>query len=176
MTNGDKRARIKDWFIARKLKPPLGYETQHITAHDANERGVRQFLNADYTFAFVRNPWDRFVSEATWMQQKNNPEFTFEDSLLNFRQYATDGFKPHWSPQWKYLYDDDMNLLVDDVFKLEEIEKAEESLSERFGIQVKFGKHNTTERTHYNDYLTPELKEKLYPLIQKDLELFGYDN
>jgi hypothetical protein len=40
MTNGDKRARIKDWFIARKLKPPLGYETQHITAHDANERGT----------------------------------------------------------------------------------------------------------------------------------------
>lgn len=57
MTNGAKRAAIKDWFIGRKLKPPLGYETQHITARDAKEKGVRQFLSADYTFAFVRNPY-----------------------------------------------------------------------------------------------------------------------
>jgi hypothetical protein len=175
MTNSKKRAAIKDWFIARKLKPPLGYETQHITAHDAKEREVRQFLNADYTFAIVRNPWDRFVSETIWMQQKHDSEFTFDDTLVNFRQYAFDGFKPHWSPQWKYLYDDDMNLLIDDVFKLEKIDEAEDTLSKQFGIPVKFGKHNTTERTHYSDYITPEIKEKLYPLIKKDLELFGYE-
>ena len=60
MTNGGKRARLKEYFIANKLKPPLGYETQHITASDAKDKGVRQFLTADYTFAIVRNPWDRF--------------------------------------------------------------------------------------------------------------------
>jgi len=176
LTNGTKRSRISEFFIGRKLKPPLGYETQHITALDAKERGVRQFLNANYTFAFVRNPWDRFVSETFWMQQKTDlEEFTFEEALASYKYQLEGKFKPHCSPMWKSLYDDDMNLLVDDVFKLEEIEKAEESLSKRFGIPVKFGKHNTTERTHYNDYLTPELKEKLYPLIQKDLELFGYE-
>ena len=177
MTNGGKREAIKDWFIGKKLKPPLGYVTQHMTALDAKERGVRQFLNANYTFAFVRNPWDRFVSETFWIQQKENFEnFTFDEALASYEYQLEGKFKPHCSPMWRHLYDDDMNLLVDDVFKLEEIEKAEESLSERFGISVKFGKHNTTERTHYSDYITPELKEKLYPLIQKDLELFGYDN
>jgi hypothetical protein len=62
------------------------------------------------------------------MQQKTDlEEFTFEEALASYEyQSQLEGkFNPHCSPMWKYLYDDDMNLLVDDVFKLEEIEKAE---------------------------------------------------
>lgn len=176
LTNGSKRALISEFFIGNRLKPSLGYETQHISAPDAVTHGVKQFINADYTFAFVRNPWDRFVSETLWMQQKNDPAFTFEDSILNFKRHLSNDFKPHYSPMWQYLYEPiHMKPLVDKVFKLEEIDKAEESLTKRFGFKVKFGKHNTTKHTHYKDYLSPELKEKLYPLIEKDLELFNYE-
>lgn len=176
LTNGAKRSRISEFFIGKKLKPPLGYETQHITASDAKQREVRQFLNSDYKFAIVRNPWDRFVSETMWLHQKTDlEEFTFDQALASYEYQLEEKFNPHCSPMWKYVYDADMNLLVDDVFKLEELDKAEQSLSKRFGIPVKFGKHNTTERTHYSDYITPEIEKRLYPLIKKDLELFGYE-
>ena len=155
------------------------YETQHVSAFHAQRVGLKEFTEANYTFAFVRNPWHRFVSETFWKQQTlNMKNHTFEEQIRMQRRESTrqiDRILPHNAPMWKFVLDNEDNLIVDDVFKMEEMDKAEKKLSEVFNMPIKFGHHNKTKRKDYSEYLTSEIKNALYPCIKKDLELFGYE-
>ena len=159
--------------------PGIKYETQHVTAYHSKRANIKEFMESKYKFAFVRNPWHRFVSETFWKQQVlNMKNHTFQNQIQMQKNNAGNSFdhiRPHNAPMWKFVYDKDMNLLVDDVFKMEEMDKAEKKLSEVFNMEIKFGHHNKTTRKDYSEYLTPEIKKNLYPYIQKDLELFGYE-
>jgi hypothetical protein len=155
-------------------------ETQHLSAWQLKQWKDPAFCNANYTFAFVRNPWHRFISEVFWKQQHlGRRDHTFLGEIhVQYQEQAYHKMKilaPHNAQQWKFVYDENMNLLVDDVFKLEEIDKAEKVLSEKLNMKVKFGWENKTNKKDYSEYLTPDLKRKLYPLIEKDLEVFGYE-
>ena len=163
--------------------PGLGYETQHISAYHAKIREIPEFLNADYKFAFVRNPWDRFISEILWKRETFGPKHNEHSQIRRMimdKGYSEGGVHfraPHDAPMWKFVYDDNMELLVDDVFKLEEIDKAEKKLSEVFNREIKFGHYNKAKLADkpYKEYYTDRIVERLYPLIQKDLEVFGYE-
>jgi hypothetical protein len=158
--------------------PGVRYETQHITAYHCKKYDVEDFKKSTYKFTFVRNPWERFVSEVFWKRQRMNMNISFEKQL---QMHATevnesiDIAQPHNAPMWKYVYDENNNLLVDDIFKLEEMDKAEKILSEKFGRKISFGHVNKTDKKDYREYLSPEIRKQLYPLIKKDLEVFGYE-
>jgi hypothetical protein len=158
--------------------PGLRYETQHLSAFHCIHHGLKEFTEAKYTFAFVRNPWHRFVSETIWKQEVLFPDHTIDKQLLMHQREARGGVDrivPHNTPMWKMLYDNDGKLLVDDVFKVEDMKKAEKKLSEVFKTKVEFGRHNTTVREDYDYYLTPNVRRQLLPAIEKDLELFNYE-
>ena len=158
--------------------PGLRYESQHITAYHCKKYGVEDFKNSTYKFAFVRNPWERFVSEVFWKRQRMGKNISFEQQIKMHASESNNNINilhAHNAPMWKYVYDADGKLIVDDVFKLEEIDKAEKVLSEKFGEKISFGHFNKTDKKHYKEYLTPEVRKQLYPLIKTDLEIFGYE-
>lgn len=158
---------------------PTG-ETQHLSAWQLKQWDIKEFTHAAYTFAFVRNPWHRFVSETMWKQQNlGMTNHTFEAQVrLQAAQAHPSNLKitvPHNMPQWKFVFDENNVLLVDDVFKLEEMQSAEVIISEKLGRKVDFGHVNKTQRKDYSEYLTTDIKNALYPYIKKDLEIFNYD-
>lgn len=158
--------------------PGVRYETQHITAYHCKKYNVEDFKNSSYKFTFVRNPWERFVSEVFWKRQRMNMNISFEKQLQMHATEVNESIdikQPHNAPMWKYVYDENNNVLVDDVFKLEEMDKAEKILSERFNQKISFGHVNKTDKKDYTEYLSPEVRKQLYPLIKKDLEVFGYE-
>jgi len=158
--------------------PGLRYESQHITAYHCKKYNVADFNKSTYKFAFVRNPWERFISEVFWKRQRMLLNVSFEKQIdLYFSEINSDiNIKhAHNAPMWKYVYDENGMLLVDDIFKLEEIDKAEKILSEKFGRNISFGHFNKTDRKEWQDYITPDIREKLLPALQRDLEVFGYE-
>lgn len=174
------RKEAAKWHFGNRVPGLRHSETQHMTVWDCKKFEVKEFLNADYTFSIVRNPWDRFISEVFWKRERlNMKNHTFQDQLvlqaLCCDNNLNNNLRPHNTPQWKFIYDEWGHQGVDDVFKLEELDKAEKKLSEVFNTHVKFPHINTTKRNHYDEYLTEDLKKHLYPVIKDDLEIFGYE-
>jgi len=168
------------YHFGQKTPEPLPTgETQHLSAWQLKEWNDPSFCNSNYTFAFVRNPWHRFVSETIWKQQHLGMRTHNLEAQIRMQSmestYQMKLNRPHNAPQYKFVYDQHFNLLVDDVFKLEEKDKAEKVISEKLNMKVEFGHHNKSKRKDYDDYLTPKIKKDLYPYIHKDLELFGYE-
>jgi hypothetical protein len=154
---------------------PTG-ETQHLSAKLLKKWSNPEFVNSKYTFAFVRNPYDRFISEINWRKNVlRNKAFDENKYLALLEQYKHGNiFNPHNMAMHHFVYEND-NLLVDDVFKLEEIDKAEKKLSEVFNMEIKFGHYNKTGSGSYKDSMSKSTMQRLKPLIQRDLELFDYE-
>jgi|GEM_PF-6495375 hypothetical protein len=153
-------------------------ETQHLSVWDCRRYQVNDFLNSNYKFAFVRNPWHRFVSEVHWKRKHlRMTNHSFQDQIEMQKRFAdnnlSNNLRPHNTPQWKFVFNEEGKLAVDDVFKLEEIDKAEKRLSEVFGVEVKFPHVNKTEKKNYE--IDQGIKNQLLPLIKTDLEVFGYE-
>ena len=174
------RQEAAKWHFGNHVPGLRHSETQHLTAWDCKRYNVTEFLNADYTFAVVRNPWHRFVSEVIWKRERlNMKKHTFKDQIalqgILCDNNLSNNNRPHNTPQWKFVFDENGRQAVDDIFKLEELHKAEKKLSEVFGIEVKFPHVNITKRNNYEEYLTEDIKRHLYPIIRADLEIFNYE-
>jgi len=163
-----------------KSKP--GYEltnieTQHFSAYYCNKYELKEFENSKYKFTVVRNPWEKFVSEFIWKKKFRNAHYTIENQLIDYEKENHNSLSiqsTHDAPMWKFIYDENMNLLVDDVFHMENMSAAEKKLSDVFNIEVKFKNYNQSKKYNYEDFLTTNVKNKLLPMIKKDLEIFNY--
>ena len=167
-----------NWGWPYPRQKGLQWESQHITAYYCKKFGVPEFEKSDYKFTFVRNPWDRWVSEVMWQRQRIGHQRPFGVQIRAHLDAANDSLEvrhPHDAPMWKYIYDDSGNLLVDDIFKVEEMDKAEKVLSERFGRHISFGHVNRTDRKKWQEYITPEIRKALRPALELDLGLFEYE-
>lgn len=153
--------------IATKWNP-FPYASQHATCECVTQTDIWKKVN--YSFTIVRNPWDRVISEWKYLQQEMKEQVTL-DTVID--RYILE-HSAHFIPQWKYAYIND-NLIVDDVFKLEEIHIAEEKLSNQFNIDVHFSTSNkTTRNSDYRTYFNNDQQTRLSSVLSKDLELFNY--
>lgn len=145
-------------------------------------RQIRPYLQdppfQDYfKFAFVRNPFDRFVSYCAFMtREKGNfsqsPQGVMETILFKMRPLDHILFRP----QHELLVDDDGRLLTDHVGRVEEMQASYDAVCARIGIPTAtLGQVNSSRRDGYRDYYNPALIEGVATLYRRDLELFGYE-
>lgn len=118
--------------------------------------GIRDCEPADghFTFAFVRNPWERMYSAYTFWnrRRKEIPEivgkFKSYDSLdMPFKEWLVEG--KFWEDDYKmgeippfqrrsqsyYLTYDDVNLAVDYVGTVENLEDSLRAVTDRLGME-----------------------------------------
>ncbi|MBY0356358.1 MAG: sulfotransferase family 2 domain-containing protein [Candidatus Obscuribacterales bacterium] len=157
-----------------------------------------------FKFAFVRHPWERFLSNYWYAKAEYNyfhsPSDLHKDhellkhaSLLDCAQYliagklqhGASGQPPyekdpccHWSPQYKWLYDNKDQCIVDWIGKVEKIETDLTELSKRLNQRIELLHLNTSHRQHNVDWT--EDNRRAYKLVRdyyaKDFELFGYED
>ncbi|MEM8831706.1 MAG: sulfotransferase family 2 domain-containing protein [Cyanobacteria bacterium P01_G01_bin.19] len=170
----------------------LGLQLQHLTAQEYVSYGFIDELEfKDYfKFCFVRNPWERLVSE--WMWRTNNvPRYSihryFRLSLKSFflkvpnwRGIAGSRIRRHVMPQYHFIYDDEGKLLVDYVARFENLKSDFDRICDRLGLDRTAltwtnSSQEKTERKDYRAYYDDETYQMVKDFYIKDIEYFGYE-
>ena len=135
-------------------------------------------------FLVVRNPYDRILSEFKWYsnrdQYKNN-SFTinmFNEFIQNKIKEANDTntnigkYGGHFSPQYKYLTNDDKIHIL----KFENLNQEFNDLMKQYNINLKLDeKHNVSNHKFTINDFNESTKKLIQEVYKKDFELFNYN-
>jgi hypothetical protein len=127
-------------------------------------------------FAFVRNPFDRFVSYCAFAARGTE---LFNEAPREFMRRMLFEIKPlrhvlYW-PQHVFLCDQDGALLTDFVGRTERMQESYDQLCERLQLPSStLERVNPSQRGDYRQYYDSQLVEAVAALYRRDLDLFGY--
>lgn len=149
----------------------------------------RKFNNY-FKFAFVRNPWDRFLSAYLYLNKggdnsfdkawsdSNLSEFNsfaeFTNSLTDEKQAANILSWMHFTPQYLYVCNHKSNIVVDFIGRFENLNEDYERIRNKLGISSELPHLRKTKSNRYQDYYTEESRKIVANLYQKDIEIFNY--
>lgn len=157
----DELARIKHGHLSlTQVRPFLG--ERHFTEY--------------FKFAFVRNPFDRFVSYCAFMTRDNgafnrDPRAVMRHVLFEVRPLEHILFQP----QHRLLVDEAGNLSSDYIGRVEQMQASYDEICARVGIPgAVLGQVNSSRRSSYRDYYDQPLIDGVAELYRRDLELFDY--
>lgn len=145
-------------------------------------RQVRPYLGEEafaryFKFAFVRNPFDRFVSYCAFMTRGGNIfRQRPRDVMRHFLFNAPPENHILFQPQSALLLDDDgQTLLTDMIGRVEDMQASYEAICARIGIPPRpLERVNGTEHSDYRQYYDQELIAGVAARYARDLQLFGY--
>ena len=183
-----------------RLGPP---RLAHLKAGEYVAHGhlTAEQFESYFKFSFVRNPWDRIVSEYKYRGYPVKIDFkTYLFKHLPAPDW-TDSYC-HIIPQYDFLYDEGGKLLVDFVGRYETLQADFDKVCARVGIpptplpRVNRSLEEARPRTlrelrkqvrraiwsrerehtfpHYSEYYDDESREFVGRLFRKDVEAFNY--
>lgn len=160
--------------------------------HEIALRGLPKLdaWDAYYKFAFVRNPWDRLVSwyvmvktfrrtgNELWQYVHDNSS-TFEEFIHNCTDEIEVRKGVYYSfayNQLDYVTDENGNLLVDFIGRLENFDEDIHKVFRKIGVDLgTVPQFNRSDRGHYSTFYTPETEMIVRDRFKKDIEYFDYE-
>jgi hypothetical protein len=181
----DPLSDVRDVPLAQA--PPGHFFYSHIRPADMRSAFVRLGwrYNDYYRFVFVRNPWTRLLSLHQYALKAGAPLPDFAEWLKGSRPDGLGGGGPNALPWLRYgtysleafAGDGSGRLLVNDVFRLEDIAEVPDRLRLR-GIPLppdaRLPWKNKSESASLDAYYTPELRDLVAERYAKEIERFGY--
>jgi len=156
-----------------------GRSTHHYMGIELNII-LKELYPVYYKFSFVRNPYDRLISEYFWCRIKD-VGYNFNKTFDEFLDYVEDViknkkfFKPiendHFIPQYSFLFFNN-KLLVNNIFKYEDIQTVIPLIRKRLKIRTEIQHLNKSIKNEIT--LSEEQKERIYNLYKIDFQTFNY--
>lgn len=148
-------------------------------------------FNKYYRFAFVRNPYDRFVSAYEYLRQGGRNKFdkewsekyilpydTFKDFVLalndfEFSKKVCDWM--HFKPQYLFVCDENKELIVDFIGKYENLENDFDHISNLLNLKYKLPHENKTKnRDDFKKYYDDDIMQIIERIYKDDFIIFNY--
>tara|TARA_Y100000310_G_C20396787_1_gene675473 strand:- start:12 stop:602 length:591 start_codon:yes stop_codon:yes gene_type:complete len=142
-----------------------------------------------FSFCFVRNPWDRFVSSYFYLQRGGanpvdkkacemyiKPYKTFKDAVMNIDDDKGNFFvQPHFAPQRDFVLDLHDNIAVDFIGKFEHIDADFKTICDKIGLPpLKLPALNSTPHAPYWEYYDEESQHQIFRKYNWDVSHLGY--
>lgn len=137
-----------------------------------------------FVFSFVRNPWDRLVSQFFYLHKTNNTGAIlrykkFDKNAINFLTHPFIDFGSDIPRRYMSFYDHLKNvegkINLNFIGKMENLQKDLNIVCDKIGIPKQQLPHkNKTKHKHYTEYYDDETRDIVAEKCVKDIEHFGY--
>lgn len=186
LRKGNSISRMSDTNLFAGWNVEHKFWMQHATMQqilDLYEGDLTEY----FKFTFVRNPYERAISDWRFLRGKSNKEWSSKTFLkyLNRKGYFERMFSnnnndkssriDHTYPQYDFIYDKNANCLVDFIGRTENLQEDFNIVCDRIGIpQQKLPHKKKGNNKHYTVYYDDETREIVAEKYKKDIEYFGY--
>lgn len=124
-----------------------------------------------FKFAFVRNPYDRFISGYHWTKSKIDINDYASQLAEKYETWKDNSLEElMFRPQWKYLCNQYKHIQVDFVGRFENLKDDWHTISKKLGIEEKLPHLNKSKSGKLNSRGKSIIKE----LYKDDFKVFGY--
>lgn len=164
--------------IERALRLPLEHKT---ALEKIEELGVQEWERR-YTFAVVRNPWDKVVSHYHYRVRTN--QTGLGSGSPGFREWVAKTYGSQdpvyfdnpkmFMPQSDWISDSEGNIIVDYVCRFENLKRDFDHVCGQIGKKVSIPHLKASDRGTYRDYYDENTREIVANWFKKDIENFGY--
>lgn len=141
-----------------------------------------------FSFAIVRNPWDRLVSAYHFLHKGGlNPNDSkdadkYVTHYSGFNEFVSGAFKDdailaqlHFRPQYEWISDED-GVIADYVGRFEELQLHVSAYLALAGLpDYKLQHVNKATHKHYQQYYSKASIDIVGDVYSRDIQLFGYE-
>lgn len=152
---------------------PRGYR-DHMTASQLIDDRSLDWFQSQFSFAFVRNPWDWELSHYKYIL-RNNQHFNHKEvsGLNDFSEYV------RWRCDRRTQLQSDFvmhqgKLVVDFVGRFENLDADFRHVCDRIDVRCRLKKLNSTRKSVYQQHYDDRTRELIGQTCKRDIEIFGY--
>lgn len=151
---------------------------QHLLATQIRTEVGDEVFRDYFKFAFVRNPWDKAVSQYAYAQSRSDLRafigMQINDGFKRYLELIAERHHIQWEPQHKFIFDEDGNSLVDYLGRYEDYERDTGAVLRRIGAAGPVPHINASSRGPMHEYYDQESIEAVAAMYAEDVRAFGY--
>jgi hypothetical protein len=151
---------------------------QHLHADQILAEVGETFFRSYFKFGFVRNPFDKAVSQFGYMRTRPDLRaflgMNEDDSFSDYLNLIPSRNHVQWEPQTNFLFDSTGACLVDYIGRFETFPADSRVVLDRLDVAGEIPHLNRSEHRHYLTYYDEQDRAKIERLYARDLETFGY--
>ncbi|EAI6637305.1 alpha-2,3-sialyltransferase [Campylobacter coli] len=162
----------------------------HVKASDYTKFDKDKF-DSYFSFGFVRNPYDRVVSayhylrngggtlgDEKWAKKNIYKYNSFKEFVLDLKNIEIQNKILNWMhfiPQYKFLCDNESNILVNFTGKFENLEEDFKKILKILNRKDQLMHINKSNHVDYKNYYNDVMYKIVREIYRDDFEIFDYD-